>query len=135
MLKNHIEMVRVLHERWNAGDRDSSTFAGYLDPTIELESPFSSVMGESYRGYTGIEQWMSDLDEQFAVWSIEPHEVREVGSQVLTIVTVEARGRASDITLQFPAAGVFDFASDHRIIHVRIHTDVREARKAVGLEE
>jgi hypothetical protein len=129
-----VEIVRALFERWNEGNHGVEAVPDFFDPAIELESPFSSVMGEPYRGYAGIERWISDLDEQFSVWSLGPHEVREVGSQVLTIGPVEARGRASDITLQFPAAGVFDFASDHRVIHVRIYTDASEARKAVGLE-
>jgi hypothetical protein len=129
-----LEIVRALFERWDEGNHGVEAVPYFFDPAIELESPFSSVMGEPYRGYAGIERWISDLDEQFAVWSLGPHEVREVGSQVLTIGTVEARGRASDITLQFPAAGVFDFASDRRVIRLRIYTDVSEARKAVGLE-
>jgi hypothetical protein len=51
MSQRNLEAVRALLAGWNA---------------VELESPFSSVVGEPYRGYAGIEQWMHDLDEQFA---------------------------------------------------------------------
>jgi limonene-1,2-epoxide hydrolase len=50
------------------------------------------------------------------------------------MVTVSGRGRSSNLALQFPSAGVFDFASD-RVTCVRIYTDVHEALKAAGLEE
>jgi hypothetical protein len=127
-------MVRALFERWNAGDHGVEIFPEYFDPAIELESPFSSVVGEPYRGYAGMERWVSDLDEQFALWSINPHEVREIDNRVIALTTVNARGRASDITLEFPAAGVLDFGADDRLTRIRISLDVAEALKAVGLE-
>jgi hypothetical protein len=49
--------------------------------------------------------------------------------------TVSGQGRSSGLALQFPSAGVFDVASDDRVTHVRIYTDVHGALKAVGLEE
>jgi limonene-1,2-epoxide hydrolase len=51
------------------------------------------------------------------------------------MVTVRGRGRSSNLVLQFPSAGVFHFAGDDRITHVRIYPDVHEALKAVGLKE
>jgi ketosteroid isomerase-like protein len=126
-------MVRALFGRWNAGQHGAEAFPDYFDPAIELESPFSSIRGEPYRGYAGMEEWVRDQDEQFAVWSISPDEVRQIGSQVIVTATVEARGRTSDITLHVRSATVVDFASDHRLKRVRIYTDVDEARKAVGL--
>jgi SnoaL-like domain len=131
---DRVEIVRALFERWNAGQHSAEAFPDYFDPAIQLESPFSSIRGEPYRGYAGIEEWVRDQDEQFAVWSITPEELRQIGSQVLAITTVEARGRASDITLHFRAAAVVDFASDQRLKRVRIYTDVDEGRKVVGLE-
>ena len=53
---------------------------------------------------------------------------------MLAIGTVDARGRASGVTMQFPTANVCDFGADDRITHMRIYADVKEALKAVGLE-
>jgi SnoaL-like domain len=135
MPQDRVELVRTLIGRWNAGDHDPEDLPEYVDTQFELESPFSSVIGEPYRGYAGLEQWARDLDEQFAEWSIGLDDIRQVGDQVITIATVDARGRASDITLQFRSASVFDFGSDDRIACVRIYLDVDEALKAVGLED
>jgi ketosteroid isomerase-like protein len=131
--RDRVELVRAMFGLWNAGDRDFAALSEYVDPAIELESPFSSVVGEPYRGYAGIERWTRDIDEQFAQWSITPHEIREIDDQVIAMVTVSGRGRSSNIALQFRSAGVFDFARD-QVTRVCIYTDVHEALKAVGLE-
>ena len=62
------------------------------------------------------------------------HEVRDIGSRVIALTTVNARGRASDISLEFPSAGVLDFAADDRITRMRIYLDVSEALRVVGLD-
>ena len=134
MSQDRVEVVRSLIELWNTGHRDLVDLPEYLDPAIELESPFSSVIGEPYRGYAGIKQWVRDIDEQFAEWSIVLDDVRQIGDQVISIATINARGRASDITLHFPSAAVLNFASNHRVTHMRLYTDVEQALKAVGLE-
>ncbi len=134
MSRDRVETVRALFERWNAGDHGVESFPEFFDPAIELESPFSSVVGEPYRGYAGMERWVADLDEQFTLWSISLDEVREIGDRVLTLTTVRARGRASDIALEFPSAGVLDFGSDDRLKRIHIYLDVDEGVKAVGLE-
>ena len=134
MSQDRIGLVRTLIGRWNAGDHDPEGLLDNVDSAFELESPFSSVVGEPYRGYAGIEQWARDLDEQFAEWSIGLDDVRQIGNQVITISTIDARGRASDVTLRFRSAGVFDFGSDDRVTRLRIYLAVDEALKAVGLQ-
>jgi hypothetical protein len=66
MSHDRVELVRTLIGRWNAGDHDPERLPEYVHSAFELGSPFSSVVGEPYRGYAGIEQWARDLDEQFA---------------------------------------------------------------------
>jgi hypothetical protein len=134
MSEDRVELVCTLIGRWNAGEHDPEDLPEYVDPTFEPESPFSSVVGEPYRGYEGIGQWARDLDEQFVEWSIGLDDVRQIGNQVITFSTVDARGRASDITLRFRSASVFNFGSDDRVTRLRIYSDVDEALKAVGLE-
>jgi hypothetical protein len=128
-----VEIVRAIIERWNAGERSVETLPDYFDPAIELESPLSSVVGEPYRGYAGLERWVRELDEQFAEWRISLDDVRQIDNEVLAIVTVNARGRASDISLEFPSAIVHHFGHDHRVQRIRIYPDVNEALEAVGL--
>jgi hypothetical protein len=135
MPEQNVEVVRALIAQWNAGDRDLERSSAYLDPAIELVSPISSLAGEPYRGYAGIEKWMRELDEQFAEWVITVADMRPAGESVVAIVAVSGRGRASDAPLEFDSAGVFDFGTDQRLKRVHIYPDVQQALKAVGLEE
>jgi ketosteroid isomerase-like protein len=137
MTQENVEIVRALIALWNTGDRGvlAGALADYCDPAIELEGPLSSVSGEPYRGYAGIELWVRDLDEQFLEWRISIDEMHHKGDQVIAVVTVDATGRASDVVLHFASATVARFGSDHRVTRVRIYSDVNEALKAVGLEE
>jgi hypothetical protein len=135
MSQEKAETVRALIRGWASRDRGLAELPRYLHPAIELDSPFSSVIGEPYRGYAGIEHWVRDIDEQFAEWSIVADDVRCLGDRVIAIGTVKARGRASDVTLEFSTATVCDFGADDRVVHIRIYADVGDALKAVGLAE
>jgi ketosteroid isomerase-like protein len=129
--QRNVEITRALYEQWNAGDRRDP--AEYCDPDVELESPFSSVAGEPYRGYAGMNQWIRDVDEQFSEWRVQVDDVRAVGDAVMAIGSVHGRGRASGIDVHLPMAWLTDFGADHRITRVRIYLEVAAARAAVGL--
>ena len=137
MSQENAEVVRALIEVWNTRDRGAlaRSLADYCDPAIELEGPLSSVSGEPYRGYAGIERWVRDLDEQFLEWRISIADVHRAGDQVIAVVAVDATGRASNVALHFASATVAQFGSDHRATRVRIYADVSEAFKAAGLED
>ncbi len=129
-----MELARTLIGRWNGGDHLPEDLPEHVDPAFELEGPLSSVVGEPYRGYAGIAQWVRDLDEQFAEWSIGVDDARQIGNQVILIATIAARGRASNVPLRFRSGSVLDFGSDDRLTRMRIYADIEEALKSVGLE-
>jgi ketosteroid isomerase-like protein len=133
MSQENVEIVRALVDNWNAGVR--SLVAEYFDPAVEWESPLSSVFGEPYRGHAGIEQWVRDVDEQFAEWQIDLDAVRDVGNTVFATASIQGRGRASGIAFELAPAIVARFGSDGRITRARIYLDVNEALEAVGLSE
>ena len=131
MPHEHVEVVRVIAQEWNAG-REVRT--EYFDPSVELETPISSVSGQPYRGYAGIEEFTRDNTEQFSKWELRLDDVRAIDDKVIAIGSARGRGRASGIEFDFPAAIVAQFGSDHRISRARIYADVDAARRAVGLD-
>jgi SnoaL-like domain len=133
MSQDRARRVGTLIELWST--RDFTRVPEFFDPGVELESPFSSVAGAPYRGYAGIERWIADIDQQFAEWSVAPQELRDAGDRVIAIAAIGARGRGSEVRLQFPAATVFEFAADNRVTRMRIYLDLREALADIGLEE
>ncbi len=128
-------MMHELVALWNAGERDAGTVAQYLDPDVELESPFSSVAGVPYRGHAGIQQWALDVDEQFAEWHLHLDEVRGAADAVIAIGGVHGRARASGIVFEFPAATLASFGADGRITRLRIYLDLDEALQVAGRGE
>jgi len=114
MSQEDVEIARALIALWNTGDRGAlaGALADYCDPAIELEGPLSSVSGEPYRGYAGIERWVRDLDEQFQEWRISIDNVHQEGDHVIAVVAVNATGRASNVALHFASATVAQFGSD-----------------------
>jgi hypothetical protein len=132
MTPEHLASVTELVDRWNSGQR---TIPASVDPAVELESPFSAVRGEPYRGHEGIREWVSAIDDQFSLWRITTDEMRAVGENVLQIGRVHLRGRASQIELDQPFAVVATFGTDNRITRIRIYTEIDAARQAVGFDE
>ncbi len=128
MSEQNVEVVRALVELWNAGVREIPT--EHLDPRIELETPFSSVSGEPYRGYAGVERWLLDVDEQFSVWQIRVDDLREAGDAVMTLGSIHGKGRVSGIEFDQPNAMVAEFTGDHRLLRARIDLDVDAALSA-----
>ena len=126
MGQRHVAIVEALIERWNRGEHDAAAIGNHVDPAVELESPLSSLAGEPYRGYEGVEGWIQDLDEQFAEWVIGLDRIRTSRHQVIVVVTVNATGRASGAPVAFPARAEFDFGNDGLINRVRIGLDVGE---------
>ena len=135
MSGEYVEILRALIDHWNAGNRDLTTIGAYFDPAIELESPFSSIAGEPYRGHAGIEQWARDVDEQFAEWRITLGDIRVIPDAVLATSQIHARGRASGVLVDFPATAIAYFSSNHLMTGARIYLEVGEALKAVGPED
>src|SRR5438445_9968316 len=128
-MSRHLEAVEALVERWNAGDRD---IPAQLDPAVELESPFSAVAGQPYRGHEGIREWVQAIDDQFSEWRIRVDDMREVDGKVLQIGGVRIRGRSSGVELDQPFAMVAEFGPDDRITRVHIYAEINAARRAVG---
>ncbi len=133
MSASNVEVTRALTELWNKGVRDVP--AEYVDPAVELESPFSTIAGEPYRGLAGLERWARDLDEQFSEWRVLCADVLAVGDAVLQLGRVSGRGRASGVQLDQPFAMIMDFGPGHRVRRVRIFWAPDDARRALGLTD
>jgi len=131
MDQSKLELVRMLTGLWKEGVRDPP--GGVLRPALVLESPFSSVSSEPYRGHDGIERWMRDVDEQFSDWKSSHAESSEVGNTVISVGRLHGRGRNSGVEIDQPFATVVDFAADQRVSRVRIFWVLDAAPRAVGL--
>jgi ketosteroid isomerase-like protein len=118
---------------WAEGVREIPSDLAH--PGIEIVSPLASVRGTPYRGYDGLREWISDVEEQFESWEYKLDEVRE-GTDPDTVVGlggIHLVGRGSGVAIDQPAAWLVRFAADGRVRRVEVYTDQQEGLKRAGL--
>ena len=133
MSQENVDVMRAVFGLWNANDFDA--IEEFLDPSVELVSPVSSVAGESYRGYAGIKRWRQDVYEQFVEWRLTVDQFREVDNHVIAIGHIALKGRSSGVSIDQQTAWLADFGPDHQMTRMRVYLSADAALEAVGLAE
>ena len=130
MSQENVETVRSAFEAWNAGDLDR--VVELVDPELEFVPFRSQLDGAPYVGADGMRQFARDSAEEWEYVQIVPHEFRYAGDRVLVLGRYDARGRASGVDVEFPAAWVAQLRNG-RIVHLRSYSDRDAALEAAGL--
>jgi ketosteroid isomerase-like protein len=116
------ELVRRTWARWNDGDR--AVPEEEVDPEVVVHSALTQAV---YRGYDGVERWMSEIDEQFSDWKLALDSVEEPrDGLVVAIGSISMRGRQSGLDLQQPASWFIELR-DGRLLTLRNFTDPEAA--------
>jgi ketosteroid isomerase-like protein len=122
-----VELTREALTRWDAGERDPTTFP--LHPDFELVSPMSILNGEPFRGLEGFEAWLTEVDTVWEERHIDTQEFRLIGDRVLVLGSFRLRGAGSQALFEQPMGWVFRF--DGGLIHrMRLYLDHAEATAA-----
>lgn len=96
------ELVRAVWDRWNGGVRTLGT--DLLDPELEVHS---ALTGSAFHGEAGLQEWASEIDEQFEQWEVTVAETEAVRSGLLLVHgEIRARGRGSGMDIDEPASWV-----------------------------
>ena len=89
------DVIRDAWARWNGGLREYD--AEVLDPEIEVDSMLARQV---FRGAAGLNQWASEVDDQFESWTLSIDEIEPVGPDRFVVRgAVQARGRHSGVDL------------------------------------
>ena len=106
--------MRRTWARWNSGDRE--LLEEEIDPEVQVHSALTQAV---YRGYEGIERWMSEIDEQFSDWQLGLDSVDEQREGVVVVSgSISMRGRQSGLDLRQPASWIVELR-DGRMITLR----------------
>jgi ketosteroid isomerase-like protein len=132
MSQENVETVRSAFEAWNAGDLDR--VIELVDPELEFVPFRSQLDGASYVGADGMRQFARDSAEEWEYLQIAPDEFRYAGDRVLMVGRYDARGRASGVDIEFPAAWVAQLRNG-KIVHLRSYSDRDVALEAAGMGE
>lgn len=130
MSRPNADLVREAFEAWNSGDVDR--VIEFVDADFEFVPFRSQLDGAPYIGAEGLRQFARDSADEWDYLRIVIEELRDAGDRVLLLGRYDARGRASGVAVEFPAAWVAQ-VRDGRIAHLRSYSDRDAALAAAGL--
>lgn len=132
MSKENVELVERALAATNSGDAEA--LIAQSDPGFEMH--LVGVAGEPvfYGGASGIREFFRDMAESWDSFRFEATEIRDLGTTVLALGTIYARGRASGIDVEAPRAWIVELR-DGKATSLRAFHDHRAALEAAGLDE
>ncbi len=128
MSEENVAAVRSAFEVFNARD---------VDGLVRLSTPDSEWLpfraqleGIVYRGHQGIHQFVSDMDDDWDGFRIDPLEFHDHGERVAVIGRITAVGRGSGVKIDSIAGFLFEL-SRARISRIRSYSDPKAALEAL----
>jgi ketosteroid isomerase-like protein len=129
MSQENVDVVGRSFEAFNA--RDVNELVGLSTPDCEWLPFRAQLEGIVYRGHDGIRRFVSDIDDDWEGYQVDPFEFHGRGERVAVVGQVRAVGRGS-VDIDSIAGFVFELRCG-RIRHVTSHSSPEAARQAVGM--
>ena len=130
------ENVELAHQVLDAlAQRDVSGLIDLTDPEVEWHSFFAEVAmgkGGGYRGHDGIRQYVSDLNDAWAIVRGDVDEGIGVGDIALLVGRIHYRGQTSGVETETPAGWMFKFR-DGKVLRFRAFREPDRVLEAAGL--
>jgi ketosteroid isomerase-like protein len=128
------EAQRIVTESvdaWNSGDLNA--VLRYLDPDVELIPLRSLLEGGAYHGHDGMRRYAADIGEEWERMHLVIDEMRDVDDDVLVLGRFQAKGKASGMEIDAPAAWLTT-VRDGRVTRMQAFSTRDDALRATGLE-
>jgi ketosteroid isomerase-like protein len=123
-------VVRRIHERFGAGDREAwrADFAG----DVEWDMSHTTMPGARvYRGHAGVEEFFVDWLGTWEDYEFELRELIDVGESVVIAFRQRGRGKGSGIEIDRDFYGVYDVRAG-KVVRFRAFDSRDEALSAAG---
>ncbi len=125
------ELVKEIHERFAAGDRDHwrRCFAeDVVWDTTRSDAPDARL----YRGHDGVEEYFRTWLGTWEDFSLELRELVDAGDSVVAVWSNRGRGKGSGIEAEHEFYAVYD-VRDGKVVRFRMLASRDEALQAAGL--
>jgi ketosteroid isomerase-like protein len=137
MSRPNVELIRQLYA-WLAKGESEKAFQVY-DSEIEWDSrgvPWLMELGSDgiYRGHDGVRRALRDWFEAWESINYVPTELIDAGNDVLALVRVAARGRASEAEVFYEHAQLWSLR-DGLVVKMRVFAKSTDAMRAAGLPD
>ena len=133
MSRENVEIVRRVYAA--AAGRDAAAVLEGYDPGVEWDTSrvHGSVLGgRVYRGHSGLRSFFREMRDGLETLDYDFDELIDAGDQVISVVTVRGRGRASGIEMEWPRVAVWTIRAG-KVVRVVWFPTREEALEAVGL--
>jgi ketosteroid isomerase-like protein len=132
MSEENVEIVRRGAESFNR--RDIAAILSDLDEDAEWVEDQRYPGAETFRGPSGVERSIRKWWDAWAEIAMEIEETIDLGDRVVLAGRVRARGHDSDVAVDAPFGGVYEFRAG-KVVRVRVLGSRDEALEAVELSE
>jgi ketosteroid isomerase-like protein len=127
--------VQIVRRVFDTLERPDAAVHALWHPDVEFDVSgdiWGAVVGGGrYRGVDGVRSWMLDLYAAWERMDLNCEELIEAGDQVISVLRVRGRGRASGIELEYRPAGVWTVRQG-KIVRVVWFPARKEALEAAG---
>jgi ketosteroid isomerase-like protein len=124
-----LDQVRRGYDAWNR--RDWEELFSLLHPDMEWMPMEGTLLGGPFRGHDQVRGFLETLMEAWDEFRIDVEDLIERGDQVLALVRVRTRARASGIELDERWAHLWT-ARDGIAVSLQVYSDRRAAMEAFG---
>jgi uncharacterized protein len=133
--RENVETVRQGYEAFNRGDIE--WMIARLDPEIVWEDAAEVPGSCSHGGIREVRAYLESFAQQWEEIRFEPEGILVAGEQVVALVRMVARGRASGAPVDARLAHLYDLreGGGRTVFRVRTFFDRQRALEAAGLRE
>jgi ketosteroid isomerase-like protein len=128
--KENVEIVRRGADSFNR--RDLAAMLGDFDENAEWVEDQRYPGAETFRGPSGIERSIKKWWDAWGEIAMEIDETIDLGDRVVLAGRVRARGHDSDVAVEAPFGGLYEFRQG-KVVRVRVLGSREEAVEAAGL--
>ena len=132
MSQENVDLVRRFLDAFNT--RDVEGLVRLCAEDCEWVPFRAQLEGIVYRGHEGVRQFLSDMNEDWETFRIDPLEFRDRHQRVAVIGRVKARSAGSSMEIE-SIAGFVHEVEQGRVRRITSHSDVEAALDAVGVRE
>jgi ketosteroid isomerase-like protein len=131
MSQQDVDAVREALEAFNSGDVARIVALTHADFDAVIP-PELSAEPDTYRGHDGIRRYLESFTEAMEEIRFEAERISDLGSSVLVLLLLTARGRQTSIPVEQRSAGVWSIR-DGKVLTIRAFASSADALAAVGL--
>ena len=125
-----VEKARAAYDAW--GRRDLDAFVEVFSEDVELRPFLGRGLGATtYHGHQGLRRWYEEANEEWDELTIDAHEFREQGDQLIVFLRAVGRGKGSHVEVEAEIVHVAEFR-DGKFTRLHAYGDREQALAAVS---